>query len=254
MYRDNRLKARLRAGEKAIGCWLFMPGAEAAELLSLVGFDALFIDQEHTPGDVHALVHQLRAVQASGVTTLVRVPWNEPVYIKRVLDAGVEGVVVPMVETVEQAAAAVAACRYPPDGIRGVAHPVVRASDYGMAADYAARAADNLMVVCQIETAKGVANVADIAAVDGVDMLFLGPGDLAASIGKSGWADEDVIALIGRVEQAAAAADVWLGGIVADPAETQAMFARGYDLVTPATDVWLLREGARAILKRARGD
>jgi len=254
MFRANRLKARLKAGEPSLGCWLFLPGADHAEVLAQAGFDALIVDHEHTPGDLRHLVAQLRAIQAYPTTALVRVAQNDPVAIKQVLDAGVEGVIVPLVETAEDARRAVAACRYPPAGMRGSAQAVARAADYGRRKDYAGRAAEELVIVVQVETVAAVANLPDILAVDGLDAVFIGPGDLAASLGRPGAAadDPEVADLIGEIERQVLGHGVALAGITAQAREARRMIERGYGLVTPATDVWLVRDGARDVLDALR--
>src|SRR2546429_3029022 len=186
MFRPNHLKARLRSGKRALGCWTVLGAPAVIELLALCGFDYLLLDQEHGFGEPSALLHSLQAMAATPhCTSVVRVPSNDANYLKRVLDAGVEGVMVPNVETAEDARAVVAACRYPPAGRRGSALGSARASDYGInAPKYRQAAADELLIVCQIESPKAVDNLQAIAAVDGVDGLFLGPHDLSGPAGQ----------------------------------------------------------------------
>ncbi len=248
MFRENALKKRLAAGQRALGCWLFTGDVAAAEILGSAGYDFILIDHEHGPGDPLSAVGQLRALSASPSTVLMRVPWNDPVHIKRALDIGVEGLMIPMVETADQARAAVAACRYPPDGIRGCASSVVRASNYGLANDeYLRRANDEVLIMCQIESVRAVDNIAEIAAVDGVDALFIGHNDLAASIGRPGRTGEpEPRALIERAEAAIKAAGQKMAAVPYAGMTWAELFARGYDLVPGDSDVTLLRDGARA--------
>ena len=186
MYRPNVLKQRLRNGEKVLGCWTMLGQPQVVEILSLAGFDYLVLDQEHGLGDATSLAAQLHAMSATPTVGVVRVPWNDHVYLKRVLDVGAEAVLIPSVDTADEARAAVAACRYPPRGRRGTASSSVRASSYGMAPNYVATCADELLIACQIESATAVANIDAILAVDGIDLMFIGPFDLSATVGPDG--------------------------------------------------------------------
>src|SRR5256714_13273157 len=188
MFRPNALKARLAAGKRALGCWTVLGAPPVIELLALCGFDFLLLDQEHGFGRPSSLLPSLQAMAATpGCPSIVRVPANAPNYLKRVLEAGVEGVMGPTVETAEDARAVVAACRYPPAGRRGSALGSARASDYGInASKYKQAAADELLIVCQIESPKAVENIEAIAAVAGVGVLFIGPHDLSGSVGQLG--------------------------------------------------------------------
>lgn len=254
MYRENSFKQRLLAGGRGYGCWLHLCSPIAAEVLALAGYDAMIIDHEHGSGDLVGAIQIMQAMSATPSAPIIRVPWNDPVALKRVLDIGPEGVMIPSINSAEEARAAVAACRYPPDGVRGAAYGLVRASDYGMAAgDYFNNARDNLLVICQIETAEAVDAIPEIAAVDGVDMLFIGPIDLSGSIGKLGQFDDAaVIALRERAEDAIKAAGKLLGGLAVPNLDVAHMAARGYDFVTASSDITLLRDAALAQLKDMR--
>jgi len=250
-FRPNRLKERLAAGHSAIGCWQFTTSPDVAEILSLCGFDALLVDHEHGPGGFESLVGILRATAGSELTRLVRVPWNDPVYLKRVLDCGVEGVMIPMLDNAEQAQAAVAACRYPPKGIRGAAYTVTRAGDYGLANDYPEKVDDRLLIIGQVESLAAIEQVPEMAAVDGLDMLLIGPLDLSGSAGALGKLDDPaVLAAISRAEQAILDSGVWLGGVAGSPDQAQEMLGRGYRLVMATSDLHLLRDGGRDLLSR----
>ena len=253
MYRPNALKARLRKGEKVLGCWTMLGNPQVVEILSLAGFDYLVLDQEHGLGDIGSLAAQLHAMSATPAVGVVRVPWNDHVYLKRVLDVGAEAVLIPSVDTAEEARAAVAACRYPPRGRRGTAAGSVRASSYGMAPDYIATCADELLIACQIESATAVGNIDAILAVDGVDLLFIGPFDLSATVGRMGdLRHPEVAALIERAEAAILAAGRPMGTVPHPGLTWQDMFDRGYQFVNAGSDVSRLRDGALADVKAFR--
>lgn len=248
VYRQNRLKARLRAGAPALGCWLFMGSPVVSELLALAGFDGLIIDQEHAPGGLETGIHQMRAIQATPTTALLRVTDNQPLYFKQALDAGAEGILVANVESAEQAAAAVSACRYPPDGIRGHQTGASRASDWGFLAaqEYYGSWQDNFLLALLIESAQGVAAIPEICALSEVDLLFIGPTDLSGSIGAARDFDSPQFKeLLAEAERRILEGGKWLGGVTV-PGDTPAgQFARGYHFVTNCNDVSLLRDGAR---------
>ncbi|MBV8165672.1 MAG: hypothetical protein JO021_02690 [Alphaproteobacteria bacterium] len=248
MYRPNALKQRLAAGKKALGCWLHLNSPIATEMLSLCGYDFLLIDNEHGAASLSDSVALLQAMAGSPTTSMMRVPWNDPVYLKRALDAGVESVMIPAIETREQAEQAVRACRYPPRGFRGSAYQIVRGASYGIgASDYRETAHDNLLIILQIESKRAVDNVEQIAAVDGVDMLLIGPNDLAGSVGKLGTIeDPEVMALVARTEAAAKKTGRKLGSIAFAGRTPQQMFDHGYDLIVASTDMLFIREGALA--------
>jgi 4-hydroxy-2-oxoheptanedioate aldolase len=251
MYRQNDFKKRLLTGARCHGCWLHMCSPIAAEVLALAGYDALIIDQEHGSANLVGAVGIMQAMSATPAAPIVRAPWNDPVALKRILDTGPDGVMVPSINSADEARAAVAACRYPPGGTRGAAYGLVRASDYGMAAQsYAEAAQENLLVICQIETAQAVDAIPEIAAVDGVDMLFIGPIDLSGSIGKLGrFGDPDVVALRQRAEDAIKASGKLLGGLAVPNLSIAEMAEAGYNFITAASDVTLLRDAGLTQLR-----
>ncbi len=253
MYRVNRLKRQFSDGGKALGCWLQMASAPAAEIIGQAGFDCVIIDNEHAPGDAVMAVSQMRALAASPATVLVRVPWNDLVHIKRALDAGAEGLMIPYINSAADAAAAAAACFYPPAGNRGAALGAIRAADYGRSREeYLATINDNLFIILQIETVRAIEAIPEIAATAGVDMLFIGPTDLSADIGKLGQgSDPELLALIERAEAAIKASGKLMGTIAYTGSSLDEINARGYDLVMATSDVALLREGADAKLAAA---
>ena len=178
----NNFKHAIRAGQQQIGLWVALANAYSAEIVAGAGFDWLLIDGEHSPNDPITVMPQLQAAAPFPVSTIVRPAWNEKVLIKRYLDVGAQSLLIPYVQSGEEAAAAVAAIRYPPRGIRGVAG-VTRASSFGRVRDYAKRAEEELCLLVQIETREGLDNLEAITRVDGVDGVFIGPADLAAGLG-----------------------------------------------------------------------
>lgn len=262
MLRPNRLKRKLRAGERATGCWIFLAGGDATELLSLCGFDAFIVDHEHIGADFRTLIEQLRAAQASDTAMLLRVPSHDPTYIKRALDAGVDGIVVPTVESADEARAVVAATRYRPQGgDRGVGYPESRAAKWGLAETrYPREYLDQLLVAAIIETRKGVQNLPAILEVEGIDMIISGPGDLAAELAPDfsrlaeygSYDDADLHALVAQLERRTKSAGRWLGGVARHPRAAPGFFARGYDFVTLTADIWLLADGAKRALAEAQ--
>jgi 2-keto-3-deoxy-L-rhamnonate aldolase RhmA len=248
----------MKGGAATGGCWLGLFSSIAAEIVAQAGYDCVMIDLEHGPGSILDAVPLMQAVKSSGCASLLRVPGNDPVWIKKALDVGVDGVMVPGVDSAAEAAAAVAACRYPPRGMRGMATAIVRASDYGARErEYLEAIDDDLLVICQVESPQAVDEVADIAAVDGLDMLFPGPMDLSTSLGYLGQPDHpEVAARIARVEAAAREAGKLLGGIPTPARPPAALFEAGYSLVLADFDLLMLRDGARAgaaALSRAAG-
>ncbi len=238
----------MRAGTPVCGYWTELFSPTATEIMSAAGYDCTMIDLEHGAADLGDAVAVMRALRGSACTPLVRVPANDPTWIKRVLDAGAQGVMVPVVNSAAEAEAAVAACHYPPRGFRGMAAPIVRAARYGDDwQGYVRDIAGSLLVICQVETGTAVENVAEITAVDGLDMIFVGPFDLSGSLGHLGEPDHpDVRAAIARVEEAAKAAGCLLGGIPTPERAPKALYEAGYDLVLADIDLVMLREGARA--------
>jgi len=181
--RANHVRQRLAAGEPSVGTWLALPSPEAAEYVSQLGFDWLVVDTEHNPVDIRTLALMFSAMAASATAPMVRIPWNNGENFKRVLDAGAWGVVVPMVNSREEAEQAVSASRYTPQGSRSVGGGRFPMSFQTGAEDYFRNANDNVLVVLQIEHIKGVENADAILSVPGVDACFIGPNDLAASMG-----------------------------------------------------------------------
>lgn len=179
----NHARRRLAAGEPSIGTWLSIPSPEAAAIVSRVGFDWLTVDAEHSPVDILTLARMFSSISAFGTAPMVRIPWNTPENFKRVLDAGAWGIVVPMVNSREEAERAVEATRYHPLGNRSVGGSGHAMSFRAESSEYYARANDEILLVLQIEHIDGVEHCDEILGVPGVDACFIGPNDLAASMG-----------------------------------------------------------------------
>ena len=252
---SNALKQRLLAGERLFGCWLSLASPAAAEALACAGFDFLVVDGEHSPADTMDTVALLQAIAAGGSQPIVRVTDNQPWLAKRAIDAGSPTLLFPMVQGADDAQRAAAAMRYPQQdngGSRGVAG-VVRAARYGLIADYVHRANDEACTIVQIESAAAVAASDEIAAVDGVDCLFVGPADLAASLGHLGDSGHaEVQQAIERVLAGARAQRKRAGIFAGNAQEAREYATRGFTLVALAADVIWLLQGARQALASAR--
>lgn len=244
----SSLKADIEAGAPVFGCWIELYSAFATEVIVQAGYDFLMVDLEHGPGSVMDAALQLQVAQGSGCHGVCRVPKNDDSWIKRVLDVGFAGVMIPAVDSVEDANRAVSSCRYPPLGKRGMAAAIVRAARYGRDCwDYVEAANRDVLVICQIESAAAVEAVEDIAQVEGVDMLFVGPADLSSDMGYVGEVDHpEVMKAVARVEKAAKSAGKLLGAIPTPGRSTQELAAAGYDLIVPGADTILLRDAADA--------
>jgi 2-dehydro-3-deoxyglucarate aldolase len=248
----NRFRQDLAAGKTLIGCWLSLGSPITTEVVGVAGFDWLLLDAEHAPNDVLSLVPQLMALKDSTSAPFVRPPWNDTVLIKRLLDVGCHNFLIPMVETAEQARAAVAATRYPPEGVRGVSVSQ-RSNHYGAVPDYFAQANRNMTVVVQIETRAGVAAAAQIAAVEGIDALFVGPGDLAAAYGHLGHPnDPEVQTAIAAVLAATKSAGKPTGILAPAEADARRYLAQGMTLVAVGSDLGILRMQTQALADKFR--
>ena len=182
---ENSFKKAILAGRQQVGLWCMLPGSFATEALAGAGFDWMLLDTEHSPSDVLPVLPQLQAAAAYDVATVVRPAANDPVLIKRFLDIGAQTLLIPYVQSAAEAEAAVAAVRYPPRGIRGVAG-LTRASRFGRVEGYAKVAEQEICLLVQVETQQALDNLEKIAAVDGINGVFIGPGDLSASLGRAG--------------------------------------------------------------------
>ena len=244
----NTCKRKLLKGEPAIGAWLSMGSPIAAEIVANAGYDAVILDHEHGPGDFLNAISLMQAVGEAGPTPMMRVPWNDPVYIKRALDIGVMGVIVPYVLNAEAARAAVDACRYPTVGIRGVAPHAGRCSRWGARlGEYLDAWPKQLLLMCQIETEEAIENIEEIAAVDGVDMLFLGPSDVSASVGHMlDLTHPETAAAIERAERKMRKTSKLLGTVIRPGQTLNWIFERGFDFIIAGGDSSLLGASAQA--------
>jgi 4-hydroxy-2-oxoheptanedioate aldolase len=248
---ENRLKAALARGEVQLGCWLSMATPVSAEIAGGAGFDWCLIDAEHAPNDLAAIRAQLMALNGTASSVAVRVPFGEAWILKRMLDLGAQSILVPMIDTGEQARAMVRAVRYPPDGVRGVGAGFARASGYGAVPDYQPTADDQICLLLQAESRKAIENIDEIAGTEGVDCVFIGPSDLSADMGHLGntGAPEVVEAILHAVSRIRAAGKA--AGIIAfGPGEAKRWAEAGVQFIATASDVrclaWTLRDIAKA--------
>jgi len=250
----NAFKAALAGGKLQIGIWSSLCSNIGAEILSDAGFDWILLDTEHSPNEIPDLVSQLQAVQRGTASALVRPAWNDLVLIKRVLDIGAQTVLVPYVQTRDEAVAAVAATRYPPHGKRGVAGGA-RASRYGRVSDYLKKADDEICLLVQVETRESLENnLEEIASVSGVDGVFIGPSDLSASYGLIGQPGHPA------VQEAIKRAAVTIrkcgkapGILTTNEEEAKRYIEWGYLFVAVGVDTGLLVRAADGLAKRFKG-
>ncbi len=251
MLRENIVKRKLHAGEKSFGAWLHLCSGMAAEIMGEAGFDWILVDMEHGHGDLQTLVSQLQGMNHSKSIPIVRAPWNDVVIIKRILDIGAYGVMIPWVNTKEEAERAVQACKYPPRGVRGLARNT-RATGYGRDfPKYAHVANDEILVILQIETMTAVNNIDDILSVPDVDAIFIGPSDLSASMNIMGQYDHpDLLDAMKRVEAAAKKHRVALGTLCSTIDQMQNLVDRGYQFISMGSDASLLVGASTALLEK----
>ena len=250
----NPFKQALAEGRAQIGLWASLPSPYVAEMLATTGFDWLLIDGEHAPNDLHTVLAQLQAVAPYRVHPIVRPVVADVGLIKQLLEIGVQTLLVPMVDTVEQAQRTVAATRYPPRGIRGVGSAAARSSRWSQEPDYVHGADAQMCVLVQVETVTGLANLADIAAVDGVDGVFFGPADLSASMGLLGQPSHpDVVTAITRGMAVVRAAGKAAGIIQTDPAEARYYLDQGALFVAVGVDALLLVHAAKSLAASFKG-
>lgn len=242
----NRVKQMLKEGKRTAGAWAQLASPLTAEILAQAGFDWVIIDMEHAPGDILMLVQQLQAMQGSDTVALVRAPWNDFVTIKRILDTGVHGLLIPYVNTRHEAEAAVSACRYPARGIRGVAGSP-RAQGYGQnVMSYLRSADDEILIITAVETPAAIENLDEILQVDGLDGIFIGPMDLATSMGHLGDPKHpDVQRAIAVIEDKVLAAGKVLGTIAGTWEQAAELYERGYQLLMLMADGTSLAKLAR---------
>ena len=252
---ENTFKRALELRQSQIGLWLGIPSPYTAEMLGGAGFDWLLVDGEHAPNTLDSILAQLQALAAYPVHPVVRCSWNDAVEIKRLLDIGAQNLLVPMVQDAAQAAAAVAATRYPPDGIRGVGAALARASQWNRTTEYLQCANARVCVLVQVETQAALENLEVISAVDGVDGIFIGPSDLAADMGHLGnpghpEVQEAVEEAIVRICRAGKAAGILIG----DERLARRYIELGTTFTAVGVDTTLLARGAEALARRFKAE
>ncbi len=248
---NNAFKQALGDKQAQIGLWLGLADSYSAELLAGAGFDWLLIDGEHAPNDLRSVLAQLQAVAPYRSHPVVRPAWNDPVLIKQLLDIGAQTLLVPMVQSADDAALAVKACRYPPQGIRGVGSALARASRWNREADYLPRADGQICLLVQIETRLGVENLESILAVEGVDGVFIGPADLSADLGHLGNPSHpEVQAIITASIAKIVAADKAPGILMTNETLAQHYLDLGALFVAVGVDTTLLARSAEALAAR----
>lgn len=249
----NRFKHALAAGQAQIGLWSSLSSHYTVELIAGAGFDWLLLDMEHSPNDLESLLCQLQAAAPYPTHPVVRVPWNDMVTIKRVLDIGAQTLLIPMINSAEEARAAVSYCRYPPDGVRGVAGST-RATRFGRIKQYPKKVDSELCILLQVETGQALDQLDEIAAVDGVDGIFIGPADLHASLGYVGekhhpdvWPRiEDAVRRIRALGKAP-------GFLTPDENDARRILEIGGQFVAVGADTGLLVNAADALCRRFKG-
>lgn len=245
---DSSFKDLFDGGRTVAGMFLNSGDAGVAEICAGAGLDYLLIDGEHGPMGLESVLAQLRAIAGYPPVAVVRVPANDPVVIKQFLDIGAQSLIVPMVNNAQEARQAVAATRYPPEGVRGVGAALARSARWNRVPDYLTRAKDFTSLLVQIESAEAVANAAVIVATDGVDGVFVGPADLAATMGLLGQQDHpDVVAAVVRTIAAAKAHGKIVGVNAFVEAQARAYIEAGVDFVNVGADVALVARGAEAL-------
>lgn len=247
-------KDRLAEGKPLLGLWQALANNYTADVCARAGYDWLLFDGEHSPNTAQTLLGQLQAVTPFPVEAIARVPAGDPVIIKQYLDIGFTTLLVPMVDSAKQAAGVVAACRYPPHGIRGVASATARATGFGADPAYLREVAQRITVIVQIESRAALENIDAIAATDGVDALFIGPADLAASLGHLGDPGHDEVQeAIDHAKARIDAAGKPAGIFALSPEDARRRAADGFRFISIGTDIGLLARGASALLSSVRG-
>jgi len=250
---ENRFKAALARGDMLYGCWAGFADPYATEILATAGFDWLVIDAEHAPNDLRTIMAQLQVLDGKPCHPVVRLPMGEAWAIKQVLDAGAQTLLVPMVESADQARDLVRAMRYPPQGIRGSGAALVRASRFSAIPDYTVTADAQMCLLVQVETRAGLAALDDILAVDGVDGVFIGPSDLAADMGCLGQKSDAPVQEAIRAALARVAASGKAPGILATDHDTALRYRDwGARFLAVGIDVLMLAATARATAARWR--
>ena len=244
---SNMLKKRLQAGKACVNGWLAIPSGFSAEVMAQCGWDSVTVDMQHGVQDYSTMVQCFQSMTAHPVTPLVRVPWNEPGIIGKALDGGAWGIICPMVNNKVEAQALATACLYPPVGKRS--NGPIRAAMYGAASDYQKTANDEILVIPMIETRQAVENIDAILDVPGIDAIYVGPSDLAFSLGKTPKLDSEDTEQLGMYDKLLAACNkrgIYPGIHCGAPAYAARMIKMGFRLTTIANDSGLMAQAARA--------
>lgn len=251
---ENLFKQRLAAKERLIGCWLATGSDYIAEVMGTAGFDWLVIDGEHAPNDIPSIRAQLTALAASSSEPVVRLPIDDARLIKQALDIGAQTLLIPMVDSAEQARAIVRACRYPPDGMRGVGAALGRATRFAAVPDYIATANEQICILLQVESVKGLKNLDAIASVDGVDGIFIGPSDLSTDMGFAGQSDAEPVKAAIKDALAAIRVAGKAPGILGTTQEAAQRYVdQGAQFVAVGVDLLLMVQNARGLSAKWRG-
>jgi 2,4-dihydroxyhept-2-ene-1,7-dioic acid aldolase len=246
----NEFKHALRQGRLQIGLWSSLCSNIAAEIISDSGFDWILLDTEHSPNEIPDLLSQLQAIQRGSATPIIRPAWNDAVLAKRILDIGAQTLLFPYVQNAEEARRAVAATRYPPQGIRGVS-VAARASRYGRTPGYLTKANDEICVLVQVETRPALGQIEAIAKIEGVDGVFIGPSDLAASLGHLGNPQHtDVQKAMQDAVNRLKALGKPAGILTGNEEEARRYIGWGYLFVAVGADVGLLARNSDALAKK----
>ena len=246
----NKFKQAIRSGQKQIGLWSHLCSPISIEILADCGYDWLLLDMEHSPNDLSEIMAQLQAMKGGSATPIVRPPWNDMVTFKRLLDIGVQNLLVPYIQNAEEARNAVSYTRYPPQGVRGYAG-APRASNYGRVKDYAHLNANELCLLLQVETLQGLENLEAIANVDGVDGVFIGPGDLSAALGHLGNPKHpEVLKVIDDAIARIKACGKAPGILTGDESLAKHYVAQGCLFVAVGADQNVLRDSSTALAQR----
>jgi len=239
-------------GGYPVGSWVMSASPVVAEAVGCAGFDWCVVDMEHTPLDQMDLVHMLQAIAGTAMLPITRVPWNDTVMVKRVLDAGAQTIMFPFVQNAAEAARAVTACKYPPEGVRGMA-AMSRGSRFGTVKDYFKVANTAVSVIVQIETPQAMSRMHEIASVPGVDSIFIGPGDLSGAMGHVGnLLHPEVVALMAEGVQACHRAGKPVGTVGGTPEAVAIYRGIGCDYIGCASDLGLLMRNCTAVLSSIR--
>ena len=251
--RPNALKKKIADGTRAVGGWVAIPNAFSTEIYAAQGWDSVTIDMQHGASDINDVVPMLQAIQSGGdATPLVRVPWNDPAHIMRVLDAGAMGIICPMINTRAEAEALVRSGRYPPMGERSFGP--FRAAQYG--ADYWQKANEEVLLFAMIETRQAVANLDEILSVKGINGVYVGPSDLSLSLGKPPTldpTDKEVLAAIDTIVKTTRKKGLIAGVHTDGPATAIRRFEAGFQMCTILNDVRLMAVAAQQAVNEVRG-